>query len=108
MALEIHESFTKSVKFFQRNHVVNLEPHSMPVFLFGKILTRIRTELRFKGKIETAANMFLHQIKSVATKKIVFVGIHARRGDRLINWKNGKEGLCDILMKMCSFAICVI
>ena len=76
------------------NHLINLESHSMPVFLFKQIIPAIKNELPFKKRISLLTNKFFQKIVQAEEKSsLIFVGLHARRGDRLLNWINGKETL---------------
>ena len=77
----------------------------MPVFLYKNIIDQVKKELAFKTRSETMISIFFlkvtYRINNLATrffktifyqnKKIIYVGLHARRGDRLMNWKSGKE-----------------
>ena len=104
--------FLKNPEYYSRNFLVGLGPHSNPLFLFkGKndkeiliiypnlvyiwpdILTQIRKELVFKANFAFLANKMLDQIISKEKgKELIFVGIHARRGDRIQVWKQRKVG----------------
>ena len=54
----------------------------------------MKKELLFKKKINQLANRFYQKIvRAEGLRKLIFVGLHARRGDRLLNWINGKETL---------------
>ena len=90
VARGLKQEFEENAAELSRNHLVNLESHSMPVFLFKHIVQDVKRELRFKPKIQRLASNYLHSI-SDNNKTTVFVGIHARRGDRLLNWKHGEE-----------------
>ena len=90
VARGLKQEFQENAAELSRNHLVNLESHSMPVFLFKHIVQDVKRELRFKPKIQRLASNYLHSI-SDNNKTTVFVGIHARRGDRLLNWKHGEE-----------------
>ena len=52
------------------------------------ILPQLRQELVFKNKFSTLALTMFEQIRvREGAKELVFVGIHARRGDRIHVWK---------------------
>ena len=90
VARGLKQEFEENAAELSRNHLINLESHSMPVFLFKHIVHDVKRELSFKPKIQRLASNYLHSI-SDNNKTTVFVGIHARRGDRLLNWKHGEE-----------------
>ena len=90
VARGLKQEFEENAAELSRNHLINLESHSMPVFLYKHIVQDVKRELRFKPKIQRLASNYLHSI-SDKNKTTVFVGIHARRGDRLLNWKHGEE-----------------
>ena len=89
VGLRLKSEFEENVNFYRRNHLINLEPHSMPVFLYKNILLNLKKELRFKPKISNLAGKFLSSLDQ-GERQVVFVGLHARRGDRILNWKHGK------------------
>ena len=52
------------------------------------ILPQLREELVFQNRFSTLAFAMLEQIRArERDKELVFVGIHARRGDRIHVWK---------------------
>ena len=94
VAKNIKPEFFENMHLLTSNHLINLESHSMPVFLFKKIVPAMREELLFKKRISLLAINFLKKIVKVeGMKTLIFVGLHARRGDRLLNWINGKENI---------------
>ena len=55
------------------------------------ILPQLREELVFKDNFAFLATKMLDQIASKEKEKeLIFVGIHARRGDRIHVWKQRK------------------
>ena len=94
VAKHIKSKFFEDQDLVKTNHLINLESHSMPVFLFKQVIPIIKKELLFKKRISQLANKFFQKIiRAEGLKKLTFVGLHARRGDRLLNWINGKETL---------------
>lgn len=94
VAKNIKPQFFEDQDRVKTNHLINLESHSMPVFLFKQIIPAIKSELSFKKRISQLANKFFQKIvRAEEIINLIFVGLHARRGDRLLNWINGKETL---------------
>ena len=51
----------------------------------------LRREFVFRKRIRTLASKMMKQIRAVQSdKNLVFVGIHARRGDRIMKWQERK------------------
>ena len=85
--------FLRNPEYYSRNFLVGLGPHSTPLFLFKDILPQLREELVFKDNFAILATKMLDQITSKEKgKDLIFVGIHARRGDRIHVWKQRKVG----------------
>ena len=94
VAKNIKSKFFEDEDLVKTNHLINLESHSMPVFLFKQVIPIMKKELLFKKRISQLANKFFQKItRAERLRKLIFVGLHARRGDRLLNWINGKETL---------------
>merc|ERR1740137_192702 len=63
----------------------------MPVFLFKDILPELRKEFVFRKRILNLASKMFKQISDgQSDKKLIYVGIHARRGDRIRKWQDRK------------------
>ena len=63
----------------------------MNYFDISDILPQLRKELIFKKRISYLANNMLQKIRhSEKNQNLIFVGIHARRGDRIQKWKQRK------------------
>ena len=92
VGLRLSAEFEDNVKLYSRSHLINLQPHSMPLFLYKDILHSLKQELQFKPRIKNLATAFLSSLNE-KDKEMVFVGLHARRGDRILNWKHGKVTL---------------
>ena len=61
---------------------------SSVICILLEILPQLRQELVFKNKFSTLALTMFEQIRvREGAKELVFVGIHARRGDRIHVWK---------------------
>merc|ERR1719192_1286779 len=80
-------------------HVVRLGQHSNPIFLFKQILTELREELQFKTQIVSRARAMIDKIgQGGGDGQVVYVGVHARRGDRLQVWKSEHDQLQDSMI----------
>ena len=108
IATGLSEKFQQNPDYYSRNFLIGLGHHTMPVFLFKgginrfqnnlisilyllEILPQLRKEFVFKKRISYLANRMIQQIrKSEQKPNLVFVGIHARRGDRIQKWKQRK------------------
>jgi hypothetical protein len=93
VSLGLSPKFEKNIEKYSRNHIVGLGPHTMPVFLYKDILPELKKEFIFKDKILNLASNFMKAIvEKEHGKNLVFVGIHARRGDRIQKWKHKAFG----------------
>ena len=55
------------------------------------ILPELRREFVFRKRIRTLASKMMKQIRAgQSDKNLIFVGIHARRGDRIRKWQERK------------------
>jgi len=68
--------------------LVGLGAHTTPVFLFQQVMDEVRSRLVFKPKILDMAKDILDKIREEqGGQKVVVVGVHARRGDKLAVWR---------------------
>lgn len=100
VATGLNERFSTNPDFYLRNFMVDLGSHTMPVFLFKDILPELKKEFVFRPRISRLARDMLNQIiDDQAVKNLIFVGIHARRGDRIRKWQK-KD---DVQEQQCCF-----
>ena len=93
VSLGLAPKFEKNSEKYSRNHLVGLGPHTMPVFLYKEVLPQLKKEFIFKDRILHLANNFMKAIKDkLKIKNIIYVGIHARRGDRIQKWRHRAFG----------------
>ena len=64
VATRIKQNFVENIGLYQRNHLINLGAHTMPVFLYKNIIKTVKRELKFKRRILKTASRFF---KSVPT-----------------------------------------
>ena len=90
VGLKIKDQFVENFSNYERNHVIMLGSHTMPIFLYKDILDTLIKEFQFRPGILNLARKFMNSLKS-ETKETVFVGIHARRGDRIYKWRTKRK-----------------
>ena len=90
VGLNWNQDFLANASCYRRSHLVQLGPHSTPIFLFKDWLEQLRRELVFKRKFSVPAGKFLSSLARPG-EKTVYVGLHARRGDRLANWRSSRR-----------------
>ena len=81
---------------YNRNHLIGLGAHSVPLFLIKQVLSEVRQELVFKDKLVHMASKILRQITRNISCEAVVVGVHVRRGDKLRVWRQSNQ-IRDIL-----------
>ena len=73
VAKHIKSKFFEDQDLVKTNHLINLESHSMPVFLFKQVIPIIKKELLFKKRISQLANKFFQKIiRAEGLKKLIF------------------------------------